>query len=901
MRLKNIFIKKIFIVTAIFLFVATMGCTANSALKVTDLKCENLTDPLGINTSRPHFSWINSSFEQGATQTAYQILVASEIEKLDENNSNYWNSGKTSSSESVLVEYSGKKLSSGEQLYWKIRVWDGNDMVSDWSRPAKFSIGLLNSFDWFASYIRLNSEVESSDTVSSPQFRKLFSIDKIGKNEAYFLHVNSLGYHEVFINGKRVGDEVLSPAVAQFNKRSLINTYDVSEYIKKGENNIIIWLGSGWYNEGLPGVVGKGPVFKAQLEKLDGEDVHRILVSDETWTARESEYKSIGTWRPHRFGGETITGNKEVRNIAFESPDKLLWQSVTIADIPDHEVSPQMVEPNRIKNSISPISTKKIDESSHLIDMGTTISGWFDITFKELEKDQEIVMEYSDHLTADGDIYGQGQIDRYIASGEGTEHFINKFNYHGFRYVKISNLIQEPEINNIKAHFIHTDFEEASSFVSSDDDLNNIHDMISYTLRNVGLGGYRGDCPQIERLGYGGDGNASTITAQTMFSMAPLYNNWLQAWSDVIREDGSMPHTTPNPYAAGGGPYWCGFIISASWNSYQHYGDVRLLKKYYPVMQKWLDYVDHYMVNGLLKRWLDTDYRAWYLGDWATPDGIGDPNHSDERSVDLVNNCYIAVCFDQMTKIAKVLGNNDDAYYYSERGDQLKEKIQETFYDPARDLYATGSQIDLIFPMLAGVTPMELRDKVTDQLMETTETKFNGHLNTGLVGIPVMMEWAATVREPNFIYSMLKKRAHPGYLYMLDRGATTTWEHWGGHRSRIHNCYNGVGQWFYQVVGGIRSIDGEVGYRKFLIDPQIPAGVNWAKTSVETPYGTISVHWELLSEKLVLKVDVPVGSAAELVVPTSTTHLAINNKIAQNISSPISLESGKYVVEYFFH
>src|SRR5690554_1973476 len=886
MRLKNIFIKKIFIVTAIFLFVTTMGCTANSALKVTDLKCENLTDPLGINTSRPHFSWINSSSEQGATQTAYQILVASEIEKLDENNSNYWNSGKTSSSESVLVEYSGKKLSSGEQLYWKIRVWDGNDMVSDWSRPAKFSIGLLNSFDWFASYIRLNSEVESSDTVSSPQFRKQFSIDKIGKNEAYFLHVNSLGYHEVFINGKRVGDEVLSPAVAQFNKRSLINTYDVSEYIKKGENNIIIWLGSGWYNEGLPGVVGKGPVFKAQLEKLDGEDVHRILVSDETWTARESEYKSIGTWRPHRFGGETITGNKEVRNIAFESPDKLLWQSVTITDIPDHEVSPQMVEPNRIKNSISPISTKRIDESSHLIDMGTTISGWFDITFKELEKDQEIVMEYSDHLTADGDIYGQGQIDRYIASGEGTEHFINKFNYHGFRYVKISNLIQEPEINNIKAHFIHTDFEEASSFVSSDHDLNNIHDMISYTLRNVGLGGYLVDCPQIERLGYGGDGNASTITAQTMFNLSPLYNNWLQAWGDVIREDGSMPHTAPNPYSAGGGPYWCGFIISASWNSYQQYGDTRVLEKYYPVMIKWLGYVDNHTIDGLLKRWPDTNYRSWYLGDWATPEGVGNPNHSDERSVDLVNNCYISICLGQMEKIADILGKESDKLIFAEKRSVLNKLIHDTYFDVEEGYYSTGSQIDIIFPMLAEVTPKEMHNDLTQLLIEKTDSEYGGHLNTGLVGIPVMMEWAAKANQPDFIYSMLKKRSYPSYLYMIDNGATTTWEHWNGERSRIHNCYNGVGQWFYQVVGGIRNIEGERAFKRFIIDPQIPSGISWAKTSQMTPYGNIKVDWEIKGDKLLMDIEIPVGTTGILNVPGSETN-----------ESETELMSGKHLLE----
>ena len=889
MRRRYIFINRSVIVAAIIVIATTMGCTSKSALRVDDLKCENLTDPLGVNTSVPQFSWINSSSEQGAAQTAYQILVASDMDILDDKNSNYWNSGKTLSSESVLVEYAGKKLKSGENLYWKVRVWNDNDEVSGWSKAARFSIGLLDKSDWLASYIGLDNETESSGFDSSPQFRKQFSVDDLNKSAAFLLHINSLGYHEVYINGERVGNEVLTPAVAQFNKRSHINTYDVSEFIKKGENNLIVWLGSGWYKEGLPGVVGNGPVFKAQLDKVDGKDIDRILVSDQTWSARESEYKSEGNWRPGQFGGETITANKETRRIAFESPDELLWKSVIIADIPNHEVTPQMVEPNRIKDTISPVSTKRIDESTHLIDMGTTISGWFEITFKELTKDQEVVMEYSDHLTANGDIYGQGQVDRYIASGEGTEHFINKFNYHGFKYVKISNLEQEPQLNDIKAHFIHTDFEETSTFVSSDDDLNNIHDMVSYTLRNVGLGGYLVDCPQIERLGYGGDGNASTITAQTMFNLAPLYNNWLQAWGDVIREDGSMPHTAPNPYRAGGGPYWCGFIISASWNSYQNYGDTRVLEKYYPVMIKWLEYVDNHAVDGLLKRWPDTDYRSWYLGDWATPEGVGDPNHSDERSVDLVNNSYISICLGQMENIAEVLGRHSDKVYFAERRSELNNLIHSTFFDDEKGYYSTGSQIDIIIPMLAEVAPKELQNDLTQVLIDKTKNEYGGHLNTGLFGIPVMMEWAATAHEPDFIYSMLKKRTYPSYLYMIDNGATTTWEHWNGERSRIHNCYNGVGQWFYEVVGGIRSIVGERAYKKFIVDPQIPDGVTWAKTSQLTPYGNIKVDWEIKGDKLLMDIEVPVGTTGILYAPGSAT-----NEIETE------LISGKHSLEFVY-
>ncbi len=877
------------------ILILTFGCTHSERFYISDLTCESLKDPLGINTLHPRFNWKNNSNLQGATQTAYQILVADDIHKLNEKEASLWNSGKTTSSSTIWVEYAGKPLQSGQLLFWKVRIWDENGNESSWSKPVRFGIGLLDKNDWVASYIGYPSE---KGFYSSPQLRRTFSLTNADKKGTYLLHVNSLGYHEVFINGKKVNEDVLSPAVSQFDKRSLIVTYDVTPLLTTGNNDLIIWLGSGWYTEGLPGVAGNGPVVRAQMEHVHEGTKEVVLCSDPSWVGRESEYSRISDWMTGRYGGETITGNLETRNRVFETPDELKWDNILTVEIPEHQVTPQTVEPNRIRETIHATKIEKLNDSTFLVDMGKCLTGWFEITFPDLEKSQEVVMEYADHLDNNGELAKQGQTDKYIASGNGTEYFINKFNYHGFRYVKISNLKEVPQLTDIKAHLIHTDFEFASAFECSDEDLNRIHDMIAYTLRCVGLGGYLVDCPQIERLGYGGDGNASTVTAQTMFHLAPLYNNWLQAWEDVIREDGSMPHTAPNPYAAGGGPYWCGFIISASWNTYQHYGDRKVLEKYYPVMQKWLGYVDQYSVDGLLKRWPDTDYRNWYLGDWATPEGVGNPVNTDERSVDLVNNCYISVCLSQMENIARVLGKTEEAKYYSEKRAQLNNIIHETFFDAQQGYYATGSQIDLIFPMLAGVAPEELKIGLTNRLIERTTKEYGGHLNTGLVGIPVMMEWAAINNQPDFIYSMLKKKTYPGYLYMLEQGANTTWEHWAGDRSRIHNCFNGVGQWFYQAIGGIRSIPGKQAYSEFLVDPQIPEGVTWAKTTQETPYGKIGVHWELHNETMTMEVEVPVGSIAKLISPESAISTRINQEVITDQSDTISLKSGKYFIEY---
>ncbi len=711
------------------------------------------------------------------------------------------------------------------------------------------------------------------------------------------LHLNSLGYHEVYINGQKVGDGVLTPAVSQFNKRSLSITYDVTSLIRKGNNDLMLWLGSGWYSSKLPGVVEEGPLVKAQLELLSGRRREIILKSDSTWEGRKSSYTRIDNWRPHHYGGERVDGGMTASDLSTESFAERLWNPVKVVSVPDHEVSPQMVELNKVAETIVPVSVSVLPGKAFLVDMGKDLTGWIEIHFPKLKKSQEIILEYCDALDEKGQFISQNQIDRYIASGEGKEVFRNKFNYHGFRYVRISNLETPPAKESIKAFLIHTGYELASEFKCSDPDLNKIHDMIFYTLRCLSLGGYLVDCPQIERLGYGGDGNASTETAQTMFNLAPLYANWLQSWSDCIREDGDMPHTAPNPWNAGGGPYWCGFIITASWKTYLHYGDSAVLRKYYPVMQKWLEYVGKYSADGLLKPWPNKEYRNWYLGDWASPTGI---DQTAEGSVNLVNNCFVTVCYDCMQKIAHVLGKEEDSYLYSLKRDQFKKLIHQTFFNSSKSSYATGTQIDLAYPMLAGVVPEELVGAVTKTLISEIEDNRAGHFACGLVGIPVFTEWAIKNNAADLMYSMLKKKGYPGYLHMIENGATTTWEHWDGQRSRIHNCYNGIGSWFYQALGGIRISEETPAYSKVRIQPQIPDGVTWVKTAKETPYGRLTVSWELKERTLFLEISIPVGMEVEVPLPVKTEKYFLNGKciVKSKSLSMIRIKSGEYKIYY---
>ncbi|GHT64252.1 alpha-rhamnosidase [Bacteroidia bacterium] len=874
---------KVFVWAVLPVICFLMSCTQPD-LTVYDLRCENLIDPLSIDSNLPYLSWKNQ-FGKGDKQTAWQVLAATDLALLQEDKADLWNSGKVSSPASVMVKYAGKSLDKRTLVYWKVRVWDNSDKPSSWSNTACFGTGLTNAELQAAGYIGLPKEAGNPQ---SPFLRKQFDWDGNGRT---LLYVNSLGYHEVYINGLKVGDQVLAPAVSQFNKRSLYLTCDVTSYLVKGNNDLLIWLGEGWYQPGLPGVVYEGPLVKARLDAYQKGEWHSLVLTDEHWQTAESGYSWIGNGRPHHFGGEKVDASLLPNDMTTKSLDRLHWIPAAKIEAPAHAVSPQMSESNRITETIKAQNIKQINDTTFLVDMGTTLTGWATIQFPPLQKGQIIHLKYGDHFGANGELANMGHEDIYIASGKKNETFCSKFNYHSFQYITLSNLNAPPALDAITGSLIQTGYGQSSSFQCSDSDLNAIHDMVRHALRNLSLGGYLVDCSHIERLGYGGDGNASTETAQTMFNLSPMYANWMQAWADCIREDGGMPHTAPNPYPAGGGPYWCGFIITASWRTYVNYGDTRLLERYYPQMQLWLSYVDKYSVNGLLKPWPETDYRTWYLGDWASPGGVDQRN---PQSIDVVNNSFICVCYEKMEKIAKLLGKEDDAKKYAEIAQQWRQRVQEQYYSADKGIYATGSQIDLAYPMLACITPDSLLSIVTENLFAETEQNRTGHIACGLAGIPVITEWAVKNHQPDWIYSMLKKRDYPGYLYMIDNGASSTWEHWNGERSRIHNCYNGIGSWFYQAVGGIRPDENEAGYRKIWIDPQIPAGLTWAKTSKETPYGKVAVDWALKNGALELEVTIPPGSTGHVVLPEKSTGYILDGKKMEKKGQTVVIESGTY-------
>lgn len=603
--------KRSFLFTLLGLLVSAMACTNSS---VTELTCEGLVDPLGIDNAEPHLSWKVQSKATGIK--AYRIQVASSLELLSKGRADVWDSGKVESDCTVMVPWSGPGLQQAQECWWRVKVWTGM-CSSAWSDAGRFSIGYLDGLqgDYIGAF-----PGESRIPVFSSSF-------DAQEGAEYFAHVNSLGYHELFINGEKVGDEILSPAVSQLNRRSLIVTYDITGYVKAGRNDVEIAAATGWYREFFDAKYD-GPLVKAQIDvKCPDGSWQNVCATGADWTARKSGHTVHGTYGPWGFGGEQIDARPGAEAQACP---------VDTVSVEGVRAVPQMCRTNKVMEEVYGRSVEElpsdcdyvrnlrnsaeylpVDKPVWRIDMGKCLIGQVEYSLPELPEGAIVQAFYTDGEENDGFFTW----DNLISSGK-PGVLRDRFCFHAFRYVVLTGLDEKPSPDMIKVYRISEDMPQASSFECSDPDMNAIHDLLQYTLENLTFSGYQVDCPSIERLGYGGDGNSSTMTTQTMYYAAPVYLNWLTAWEDSIEENGSLPHTAPNPYPAGGGPYWCGFPIMASYRALLNYGDPRMVERFYGMQVHWLDYVDAYMVDGLLKKWPDTDHRGWYLGDWLPPHGV---------------------------------------------------------------------------------------------------------------------------------------------------------------------------------------------------------------------------------------------------------------------------------------
>ncbi|MFA5817134.1 MAG: family 78 glycoside hydrolase catalytic domain, partial [Bacteroidales bacterium] len=587
--------------------------------EVQNLKCEYLIDPLGIDVTEPRLSWEISGMVRDIRQSVYRLLVASSRIILDADKGDLWDTGEVLSAQSLNIQYKGKPLESRDVCYWKVMVIT-NKGKSRWSEPAKWSMGLLDKSDWKAHWIGCDKVFpgESPDSVYSRlaarYFRKEFRITKrITRATAY---ICGLGLYELYLNGRKIGDQVLSPALSDYSKRAYYNTFDVSSLVSTGKNTVGIILGNGRFvsmrpgepgvwKEGIPSIANYGfpkVLIQLELELADGSEI--TISGDETW-----KFTADGPIRANNeFDGEEYDARKE-----FPGWDKPAfkgsgWLQAMEVKPPCDNLVAQMNPNIIIMETIKPVSINQTDQGTYIVDMGQNMVGWARIKAKGV-RGESVKLRFAERLKADGTLYlanirSARVTDIYTMKGGDEETCEPRFVYHGFRYVEITGYPGIPDLSSIEGKIIYDEMPTIGSFETSNDMINRIYAAACRTIR----GNYRSiptDCPQRdERMGWLGDRSVNSYGESFVFGNSRLYAKWVTDIADAQKPSGSVPDVVP--------AYWSFYNDNMTWPSsfifipgmlYQQFGDKGALMQHYGAMKNWLLYMrNNYMQDNLLTR-----------------------------------------------------------------------------------------------------------------------------------------------------------------------------------------------------------------------------------------------------------------------------------------------------------
>lgn len=833
------------------------------------LRCEGLTNPLGIDQAQPRFSWAIPLGARGLAQSACQLLVADSPETLAAERGSLWDSGKVATDQSQWTPYAGTRLTPGARCWWKVRVWDQTGTVSPWSAPASFSVGPLAAADWNSQWIGADWMQDNQGPL--PWLRKTVTLQEHPTTATAY--VCALGYYELYVNGQKVGDDVLSPAVSDYGKRGLYLTHDIAKYLVPGKNCIALWLGRGWSLGVLKNAGQVGPMVKAEVSLTFAKADPTTIITDATWKAHPSHITPLGKGNSGDYGGELIEAEKEIAHWNAADYDDSAWSAATVHHPPTPVIAAQMMEPNRLLDEIHLTAVHPLDDG-FVLDMGRNYTGWFELALPDdVKSGTKITLEFADKRFPDGTFQTYNQRSVYVAKGGGGERFRNRFNYEAFRYALVKGLPRAPKPEEVRGWLISTNYEPGSTFTCDRPLLNQIHKMMCWTYRCLSLGGYTVDCPHRERLGYGGDSGTSMEMGMLNFRTGPFYAKWAADWRDAQNAEGDVPYTAPYSCDAGGGPVWSGFSITMPWQAYLTYGDRRPLELSWPVMKQWLAFVDTKMRDGLLQHYVGIGCAGspeWnFLGDWVPPGRKQGKDRVDDRSTLFFNNCYLVYCLQIAGKIGHLLGEDAQATTYETRAHGLAARLHERFLNADGATYANGEQTYLAMPLLFGITPESVVPKVLAALEHDITVTSKGHLNTGMHGNYFMTKYLIDQRRNDLLALMHTQVDFPSYGNMIRNGATTILEEWDGDNSQIHNTMISVGLWFIEGLAGIRYDEKAPGFKHFFAAPGVESGLKRVDASLRTGYGKITSAWRVEHNTLAWDLTVPANTTATVCLPAT--------------------------------
>src|SRR5664280_1412849 len=858
-----------------FLSIFTVASSQDLSLK--ELTVDHKINPVGIGNKQPAFSWKIIEKGNNVMQTAYSIRVAS-----DEKFSPFklvWQSGKVESDESILQLYKGVELKSGQRYFWQVKIWDNKRKESKWSTPAFFEMGLLSPSEWKARWIELGG-----DTIRyspSPLFRKEFELIKTIASAR--IYVTSHGFYEVHLNGKKVGDQVLTPGWTSYGKRLQYQVYDVTDMLLKGNNAIGCLLGDGWYRGTLAwgnnwAVYGKKLGLLLQLKIIYTDGSESMITSDETWKASNN-----GAIRMDDiYNGETFDATKNLTGWSKPGYNDKNWQNVNIGNYKNDNLIASEGSPVRKIQEIKPVKIFRTPKGKLIVDMGQNMVGWLRLKVSG-NKGTIVTLRHAEVLDKFGEFYttnlrlAKCQLT-YTLAGTGEEIYEPRFTFMGFRFVEVTGFPGELTTDNLTGVVVHSDMPVTGSFESSNKLINQLQHNIQWGQKGNFVD-VPTDCPQRdERLGWTGDAQAFCRTAAFNLNVSSFFMKLLKDVAADQKQGGEVPDVIPDilnkqdATSAQPSAGWGDIAVIAPWTMYTVYGDKKFLENQYASMKAWVEYIrkkagESYIWKGGSK------YGDWLfyhppVNNHTEPDGYSEH--------DFIATSFYAYSSSILAEAAKALGNTDDAKIYSDLFNRIKEVFINEYVTKAGRV-GTNSQTSYVLALKFKLLPDDLRSKAVEFLASDIKSR-NNHLSTGFLGTPYLCHVLSDNGYTETAYDLLLQESYPSWLYPVKMGATTIWERWDGEKtdstfqdpgmnSFNHYAYGAIGDWMYRVSAGIETMG--PGYKHIVIQPHPTQKLEYSKASFESSYGTISSGWEKKDGKVIVKVSIPVNTTATIILPAT--------------------------------
>ena len=891
-------------------------------MKINEMRCEYAQNPIGLDCAAPRFSWTLYSEERDAMQKKYRIEVTNAQGRL------MWDSGIIESHHNNQISYDGEKLSSNTKYNWKLTVWDQNEDLCD-DNAASFAMGIMRQEDWKATWIK-----------GGDLLRKEYSISKAVKSSTAY--ICGLGYYELYINGKKVGDHVLDPACTDFEQKVLYVTYDVTDCLKDGKNAVGVMLGNGRYSPYETTIkknwhplkkYGASPVmiYQQYIEYEDGTT--DLIVSDPSWKCSDGPitFNDI-------YDGEHYDARLEKEgwdNVGFD--DESWNHAIPVQEKMGHLVSQGSVPPIRNVGPITPVSMTQPAPGVYLYDFGQNFAGWVKLKIHGHRGDtvQLHFAELKDNKTGmlnPGTNRNAEATDIYICKGSGEEVFEPHFTYHGFRYVELKGYPGTPALDTLEGCIVHTDVERIGSFSCSNDLINKIHSNYIWTQVSNFHGIPTDCCQRDERMGWVGDAQLSSEAAVYNFDMAAFYSKFEADIRESQLSSGSVAGVSPAYWSCyPADPTYSTACVDFPWVISGYYNDDRIIKESMECMKKWVDYLGSQEdENGIVSFGL--------FGDWCPP-MHANPVDTPFEITSTWYYAYDALLVSQMAKrlgledisdqyykvFQRVSDNFNDQFLKSDRysaskysDEELSEKIKSWLnvlpeeQRPAvrkryATLYSASSQTANLLPLFLNIVPENSREEVLGTLIQDICVTRGDHINTGVVGLKFLLDVLVDNGYEDLAYTIMTQESYPSFGYqILKEDATTLWERWEFLAS--DKCFNSlshpfagsVDTYFYKYLAGIRLDRRFPGFQKVILRP-VPSGdLTYASASMHTINGLVKIDWHKKMDEFICDIEIPANMKAEVSLPKcgwDDIRIFDNGTVVYDRErSEMGVDDGKYVI-----